>query len=179
MDTDEGMVGSGVPFWSLGSHMPGVVLFAALHQSPDAQSVSTKQPLTQSPLDVSQMVPVWPVQSALVVHLPHAPAIEPLRKQNGCPVGHESVDWLPLSPLQATQACALPSQMGVWPEHCDESVHPTQVPELVSQCGVDPEHCASMVQPTHVPAVEPVVEQLPERHTLSPFDAVQGPSPLA
>jgi hypothetical protein len=54
--TDEGVDGSGVPFASFGTHMPGV-LPEALHQSAGMQSVSTRQPETQRPVPVSQMSP--------------------------------------------------------------------------------------------------------------------------
>ena len=129
---------------------------------------------------MSQTVPVWPWQSAFVMHFPHWPAIEPARKQKGCVVvPHGSVAVLPLSPLQGTQVSDAVSQSGVEPEHCDESVHWKQVLVVALQCGAVPGHCESITQATQLPELVPVVAQIVERHTVSPLLPVQGPSPLA
>src|SRR5262249_23164401 len=112
VETVEGVVGSGVPFASFGWHMPGAGATAS-HHWVALQSVSLKQPETQSPVVVLHTLPVWPAQSALVVHLPHAPAIGPERKQNGEPAGHGSCVVLPLSPVHATQVELPESQIGV------------------------------------------------------------------
>jgi hypothetical protein len=69
--TVEGVEGSGVPFWSFGTHMPNAS-GSPLHHSDVLQSLSVWQPWVQRPLATSQMFfPVVPWQSASIVHLPH------------------------------------------------------------------------------------------------------------
>src|SRR4051794_15890562 len=83
--TSEGVDGSGVPLSSLGTHIP-VPPTGPLHQSLVGQSASSWHPVMQSPVVVSQVMPVWPAQSASTAHRPHSPAIDPVRKQNGSAV---------------------------------------------------------------------------------------------
>jgi hypothetical protein len=86
------------------------------------------------------------------MHLPHAP----LDAQYGpAAVGHASLAVDPLSPLQATHALDVMSQIGVLPLHCESIAHASQSP-----------------------AFGPLVAQIVERHTVDPFAIVQGPSPF-
>ena len=155
--------------------------WCSLHQLPVGQSVSVRQPLMHSPVVVLQMLPVWPAQSALVMHMPHSPMFVPERKQKGWlgPSSHASEVPEPMSPLQGTQVEEVVSQTGVMPEHIAEEVHCTQVLVVVLQVGAELGHCESIRQATQLPALVPEVAQMFDRHTVSPLLSVHGPSPLA
>jgi hypothetical protein len=176
VETVAGVFGSGVPLESLGTQLP-VPPAGLLHHWFVWHCESMSQPMTQVPVVLSQRgAPGWPTQSASVEHSPHWPMFEPLMKQVGLLASeHGSELEAPLSPLQGTHVEDVASHTGVPPEHCIESTQATQLPVVVLQCGVGAEHCESVVQPTQVPFVPQVLE----RQTVSPFDEVQGPSPLA
>ena len=148
------------------------------------QSESVEQPGAQTPVVVLQMGPDGsPVQSVSVMHLPQVPAAAPV----GEAVGRGAVGaggpsrMEPWSPSQGTQVDIVTSQTGVEPMHAEafEAVHWTQVFVVALQVGVVPEHWLSIRQATQTPMFGPAVAQKVDRHTVSPFALVQGPSPSA
>ena len=150
---------------SFGTHWP-LPPGGLLHHWDELHCASLSHPVTQRPLAVLQMLPVWPWQSESVAHLPHCPCIAAAEEAEGlADVGHASEAPEPLSPLQGTQVDDEVSQTGAWAPHWLEVVHCTQWPLAVLQTGVGAEHCESIVQPTQVP----LLPQRPERHTLSPL----------
>jgi hypothetical protein len=127
----------------------------------------------------------FPVQSPSVTHSTHAPEVGPLSTQAGTTaVRQGSAVVAPKSPVHATHASfgAPTLQTGVVPVQAVVSVavHVPQVWLVVSQSGPLglPVQPAFAVQPL-VAAQTPVGPQIPDWHTTAPFEAVQGPSPLA
>jgi hypothetical protein len=57
--------------------------------------------------------------------------------------------------------------------------HPTHRFAVVSQNGVAPPHCESLTQATQRFWFAPLVAQMPDRQTVAPLVASQGPSPFA
>jgi hypothetical protein len=111
-----------------------------------------------------------------VAHFPQAPLVDPSRKQKGAVVvPHASDVPEPWSPLHGWQVEVAESQMGVSPEHCAELVHWTQVLVAALQCGAVAGHCESIAHATQTM----LLPQMPERQTVPPFVAEQGPSPFA
>jgi hypothetical protein len=177
--TSEGSDGSGVPLSSLGMHMP-VPPVGALHHSLGEQSASVWQPVMQSPLPVSQMLPLWPWQSESAAHLPHSPTIGPERKQNGSPVVSQACgEPEPLSPSHGTHFCVLVLQIGFSAGQSAEVEHSTHVLVIVLQFGLAPGHCEFISHSTHLPMFAPEEAQMVERQTVPPLPASHGPSPLA
>jgi hypothetical protein len=176
-----GVDGSAVPLSSLATQLPLPPLGALHHCLLASQSASVWQAVPQAPLVGSQIgPPAWPVQSALVLHLPQLPALEPVPTQNGAEVPQAALADEPESPLQATQVSLVESQTGVLPVQAVALVaeHCTQVLVVASQAGVGLEQSASVLHASHLPLFGPVVAQWVERHTVAPFIAVQLPSPL-
>jgi hypothetical protein len=147
------------------------------------QSESCEQPGPQVPVGVLQMGPPGSVaQSALLAHLPQLPMVGPAVKQCGAPACVQgSLVVTPRSPSQGTQVELVASQTGVPAVHAAlfVAVHWTQVFVVALHAGLAPEHWPSITQATQTPWFGPCVAQRVDRHTTSPFAAVQGPSPLA
>jgi hypothetical protein len=147
------------------------------------QSESCVQPGPHTPVVMLQMGPAGSVvQSELVSHLPQLPMVGPLVKQCGALCWAQgSLVVAPRSPSQGTQVELVASHTGVPAVHAlvFVALHWTQVFVVVLQAGLAPEHWLSMMHATQRPWFEPLVAQTVDRHTTSPFDPVQGPSPLA
>jgi hypothetical protein len=121
MELGEHPPGTGWPFTTFGVQVP------LLHQVAIGQSPSTPHVRPQAPVVELQIVPVCPMQSVAMVHLPQLPT--PV--QYGFVLPHAYVAPDPLSPVHP--------------------VHVSLVPDVL-QNGVLPVHAAVLV-PEHTPHV--------------------------
>lgn len=167
-----GEVGSDAPFASCALQEP-VPASVAVHQKPEPHSELVVHVEPHAPDVRSQTSPAWtlPVQSALDVHLPHAPAT----RQNGAVDDVQSnVFFVPTSPLHATQVLLVALQSGEFPVQAVafvavQATHAFVVGEHAPIPGTL--QSPSDAHGSHVEAFGPLLGHTPDRHCDAPVPA--------